>query len=753
MGVGPRPVGLGLGSPALVVSPRAVVVCALAPSAALVADPSGWSPFGPAKWLAIGLVVWIGAALALVDRDRVGTPRGPTVAWRAFLSAVALAAVLGLDGRYAWIGTPERHFGVVAWLVCFMAFVAGRSLATEADSRFVGGGAAATAGLIGSWSVAEALGFAPIDVGGGTDRLGGPFGSPAYLGAATVLLVPMALAFAADRDQPLRYRGTAACCATLGLVALVGSGTRGAWVGAVVAGVVALWASRSWVGTLSTRRVLSATAALAISLGLVMALTPAGGRIAELFDGTGGAGRASAEAGAGRGGGVSRVDEWRVALRVAGEHPLVGVGPEGYRIAFADGVDAVYERAHGRSVLPDRAHNGLLDITVTTGMLGLTAYLALIGIVGRFVVRALRTGPGWVFGTAVGLVGYLAQQQFLFPLAELDPLAWMLTGLVVAQTGGPQTGGARTGGPQSSENVTGGAQTGGAASAIESAPAGEAAGQAGIAAAAVLPRSDPPTVNGGAGPGVEGVVQTTVWSAARPPIKIVAAIACAALATATAVLGVREVLADRAARRSVDAGAAGNRQTAIDEAERAVDLRADALRYRLVAAEAWSATQTVPALRRALAHVDAALDTSPRDPIVLDRRAELLLQMAQLTSAPTDRTAALAAYADLVDHDPLHAERQLRYGIAATEAGEPETAEAAWLAAEDLAPRSAAASVNLARLYLADGRLIEARAAAERALAREPESETARAAFVAVIEASVVEATSAVRSAAEIDGT
>jgi tetratricopeptide (TPR) repeat protein len=207
------------------------------------------------------------------------------------------------------------------------------------------------------------------------------------------------------------------------------------------------------------------------------------------------------------------------------------------------------------------------------------------------------------------------------------------------------------------------------------------------------------------------------------------------LATASAVFGGREVLADRAARRSLDALGAGDRQAAIDKAERAVDRRADVLRYRLVAAEAWAVADTVPALRRALAHVEEALDTSPRDPIVLDRRAELVLQMAQLTRAPGDWDAAVDAYAALVADDPVHAERQLRYGIAAVGSGDPTTAERAWTVAADLAPRSSAAPVNLARLYLTEGRLGEARAAAERALAREPDDGAARAVFVAVVEA------------------
>lgn len=83
-------------------------------------------------------------------------------------------------------------------------------------------------------------------------------------------------------------------------------------------------------------------------LGVVALATPVGGRLVALANPT-------------APGGATRVDEWRVAGRVLVAHPVTGVGPEGYRIAFAEGVDEAYERRHGRDPLPDRAHAGPLD--------------------------------------------------------------------------------------------------------------------------------------------------------------------------------------------------------------------------------------------------------------------------------------------------------------------------------------------------------------------------------------------------------
>jgi hypothetical protein len=132
---------------------------------------------------------------------------------------------------------------------------------------------------------------------------------------------------------------------------------------------------------------------------------------------------------------ASRLDEWRVATRVIGSHPLLGVGPEGYRIAVSEGVDDAYERAHPRDeVLPDRAHSSLLDVALAGGLLAPAVYAGLLGVIGRRVVRRLPTLPGAQVALTAALLAYYFAQLLLFPVFELDPIAWLLAGAVVAGT-------------------------------------------------------------------------------------------------------------------------------------------------------------------------------------------------------------------------------------------------------------------------------------------------------------------------------
>ena len=399
-------------------SVRGWVVAALPMVALLAVDPSGLAPFGPVKWALLTTVAFAAAAAFPGRGRRLSLARVTALPWAVLLAVVAVAAVTGMDPLYAWIGTPERRFGALTWLLCGLTFAVGQQL-DEDDSRFVTATAAAACAGIGIWAVAEEIGWRPVALAGAGDRAVGPLGSSAYLGAAAALLTPACLGVALDPRWRRAARRAAAVATAAGAGALVLSGARAAWAGAVAAAVVAVVVRRSALRR--HRRVAGGLAAAATAVVAFAVLTGAAGRVADAV---------TDEDGGPRG----RLDEWRVAARVVADDPLTGVGPEGYRIAFGGAVDDEYEQAHGREPLPDRAHSSVLDVAATTGVPGLIALLVVVAAAGRFVVRALRSGPAWVAGTSVGLVAYAVQSLFLFPVAELDPVAWLLAGAVVSRS-------------------------------------------------------------------------------------------------------------------------------------------------------------------------------------------------------------------------------------------------------------------------------------------------------------------------------
>jgi O-antigen ligase len=587
------------------------------PVAAVVAvAPSGLAPFGPIKWALVPTLVLLGI-LALSRDGRLSFRGGRALA--GFVGWTALTALFGLDRVYAWTGTPERHFGVIAWVLVALCWWAGRSLDGPAR-RLVLSSGAATAGVLGLWAGAESLGWQPLRLAGIGDRPVGPLGSSAFLGAAAVLLTPVAVGWAMQTAG--RARVLASVAAALGLVALAASGARAAIFGAVVAAVVAVVVQRD-------RRVLIVVGACALIGGAVAVASGAGGRVSSV---------ATDRDGGARG----RLDEWRVAVRVVGSHPILGTGPEGYRIAFGKGVDDRYERDHGRNPVPDRAHNALLDVAATTGLPGLALYLAAVAIALGAALRALRNGPPLLAGAGLGVIAYFVQSLFLFPLAELEPVVWLLAGLCAAERVAP-------------------------------------------------PRRERRIVSAAAG----------------------------VLAVAAAVAGVLDVASDRRAKQDLALIA----QDRIAPAN-ASAWRPDQVRYRLVDARVHQSDGSTRGLGRALRDVDAALRVSPRDPVAQREKGRILLEQARRGG----RVGVARGYlARLLRDDPRNAETLLRLGIAHDLAGDDAGAIAAWRRAEYLAPDSASASSNLAVAYAKAGRTAAARAAATRALRRDPHNQPARA--------------------------
>lgn len=645
------------------------VGAALVPVLLVAVDPWGWYPFGPLRWAATTTV--LAAAVALLARPGWVSPsvRGPLRAGAALVVAMAVTALVGRDPIYAWTGTPERHAGVLLWVVCLAALVVGAHLGAPRHRALLARGLVVAAGTVALLGVAEAVGWEPrvLDVG---DRLTGAFGSSAYLGAVCALLLPVGAGLARSGVLGTAWSRAAAVVAAGLVVPLVGSGARSAWLGLALAAGVGLLARRRRVAAVARQhpaRAVAATGALVVAVALVAVLSPAGSRATALAD---------ADAAGGR----SRLDEWRVAARVLSDHPVLGVGPEGYRTAFAEGVDAAYERAHGRDPLPDRAHSAPLDVALAGGIAALLAWAAWAVLVARRCWWALRDGDAWAAGLGAALVAHLGGQLTLFPLAEVEPVAWLLAGALCATAPRPR-------------------------------PAAVASG------AAPVPATAAPE---GSGPGA--VPTTAAATTAHRAVRIGAA----ALAVVALVAGVADVVADRRAREAADALSGPTPAAAVEPARAAVRLRPDTVRLHLLLARARLAADE--GTLAALDSVDDAARLSPRDPIVARERLRLLVRRAAATEVPAHARTARDEIAAARARDPFDAELWLLAGEAALLDADPDQARQAWARAEDLAPRRPEPPTALALLAHAEGRQVEAEAALDRARALAPEDPAVQAA-------------------------
>lgn len=592
----------------------ALVSSGLVLALSLSFDPWGWAPFGPTKWMLLGALVPVSVALI----PRWSFHRLSAICWGGFLVWVGIAAFAGSDTLHAWLGTPDRRFGFLTLALIGACYLVGQQLGDPQSIRLLSRSVVIAVIGIGVYTVAEVLGRAPVDLAG--VRPGGTFGNASYLGGALVLMLPVV--FESIRSENSWWRWASGGGFGLGSFALVVSESRAALVGVVVAFLFIGWVHRR---SLSVPWVAVGASVLVV----LICFSPAGGRIREIFQS-----EASAR---------GRVSEWSIALRVIGEDVVMGHGPEGYRIVFPSHVDEEYEREFGRRVTPDRAHMGALDMAAVAGIPALALYLT----AGVFVLRRARVAllsRAHLRGIAVGVVGYLGQQQFLFPVFEIEPVMWLFVGLLVTTTS----------------------------------------------------------------------VSTVTWESPAWWRTVIASLCILALGA-----GILEVTADRLALDAYES------QVPTVDADRAFDFRPDSIRYGFISAVV---ARRFGDLEGAIQRIDAALRLSPGDPALLAIEASLLIELAQSTG---NGAQALATAKRMVEDDPNNADNRLRMGLAYYLAGDLSKAEDEFRRSAYLGPRSVVPLVNLAALYLEQGRREEAAEAV--AMASSIDSEDPR--VVALVQA------------------
>lgn len=393
---------------------------ALVVAVPLAFDPGGYFTFLPLKWTLGTVLVWLGIACVLIERRSVA-PRPLRAAWAALVGVLVLSSILGTGGPTSWIGYPGRSLGVIAWVVFFGAFLLGSSIPPAARRVHVVRAASVACVLVSLYALAQAAGIDPIVWSENVDvsRTRSTLGNAAFLGAYLAMIVPVSARIALMGSQDVRWRTVHTLAAMSGVAALLTTQTRGAWLGAIVGGMAMLALESERVMARPARTAAFAGTAL-LALVLLATVSPLGPRIRSIADPATGTGR-------------GRTLQWGRTVELVADRPVLGWGPETYASTFPKYIDARFEKTVRRDVVPDRAHNVFLDLAAASGLLGVAAWIALLGLVGVILVRKLHRDALTV-GLAGGCAAYLVQLQFSFPLADLDTVFWLFAGMAVGPT-------------------------------------------------------------------------------------------------------------------------------------------------------------------------------------------------------------------------------------------------------------------------------------------------------------------------------
>jgi O-antigen ligase len=217
------------------------------------------------------------------------------------------------------------------------------------------------------------------------------------LAGAILLLMPVALGFTwlnAQRLSSVARWSAVAIVAVASLSILYWTGSKSAWLLTVVIGLTALWHTQ-----IKTRWKAWLTGGF-----VILSLTGFALKHAGFFE----KGATSV---------VARFDYWKAAVRIAGQHPIVGSGPGTFSIGYRRIKSPEAEFAM-------LCHNDYLEQACDSGLPGATAYTAFWILTLVALYKASRKNSDLMaFAAWLGLLGFFMHSFVEFHL-YIPALSW-----------------------------------------------------------------------------------------------------------------------------------------------------------------------------------------------------------------------------------------------------------------------------------------------------------------------------------------
>jgi len=373
------------------------------------------------------LVLW----LPLLWADKSYRPRWSALNASAviFFGVLVLTSLTGVDfGKSLW-SDYERMMGLWTFghlLVFFL--ILGSVVRSRGEWQRLLYASLGTSVFISIYGIIEGL--------GGSGRIISTIGNAAFLAAYILPHIFVGLFLLLDERRFSARSWLLGAGLILMLWALVLTGARASFVGLAAGGVLLIlaflvWRTREGSATPVSRRALKR---IFFSMLIVLAMGVAGlmlfrpyvspyvpqplGRLLLLDRGD----RTAS----------GRLMAWRVSWEGWKERLLLGWGPENYNILFNTHYDA-----HLVDQEPwfDRAHNFIFDIGGTSGLVGLLAYVILIGSAVRslFLLSVAGALPFWTAaGVGAFLGAYLTQNLFTFDTITSAMIFFLLLAFIAS---------------------------------------------------------------------------------------------------------------------------------------------------------------------------------------------------------------------------------------------------------------------------------------------------------------------------------
>lgn len=400
----------------------------------------------PKMVLTIGLASTVAMLLVVrwlaMRRPALPPARRPlALALAVFVGWNVLAVGFAVDPAHALAGEPFQYQGLLAFVAYAILFIgAWTTVRTARRRRTLFTALVASAAVVAGYAVLQRIGLDPIWSTLHEGRVFSTVGQPNALAAYLVLVLPIVAALGLGRGLRTQLALAAVAILLLGAIALTLS--RGAFLGAAVAGTVLVVALLPHRRAVVNRRLVgvAATAMLAVAagaLGVPDLRSAAGSAVGRIVD-PGRVERASTNA---------HLDQWAVGAAIVVDRPLLGAGPDSYVLVFHEYRDDVRppERAEiWARYRPESSHNVYLAVAGGAGVVALAAYLTVIGLVARGLVDAAgRAKLGTAIAASVviaGVAGNLVTDFFMTAETSESTVMWILLGIGAALSPAPSGG-------------------------------------------------------------------------------------------------------------------------------------------------------------------------------------------------------------------------------------------------------------------------------------------------------------------------
>lgn len=348
------------------------------------------------------LILWV---WTMVSRREFALPRTPLdLFFLGYAAVELLASIFAVDVAYSFFLLHRRL------LIIPIVYIFAGTTRSLADVKLLFGALIASATGVALYGLIP-VGMHLADFLAFRRRLGE---FQIYMTAGGIMMIALLLVipFLVHRSTPRKVRLLLALASLPMLVNLYFTFTRSSWLG-LVAGIVV-------IGALRTRKVLIT---LLLVVAAVVVFSPPAilqGRILAIFD-------------PGHPYNVTRVNMWKVGWKIFLDHPVLGIGDVGTETVWAQYSDPGWK-------VEGHLHNNIVQWTVTIGLVGLAAVLALFVRAWTAVLRIEREHRGeWFEGSlALGALAVMAGFhvnglfEWNFGDTEIIMLIWAALGLTFA---------------------------------------------------------------------------------------------------------------------------------------------------------------------------------------------------------------------------------------------------------------------------------------------------------------------------------